>query len=110
LALDYIFGTGTHQGRDVGETPALILLDIKLPKIDGIAVLREIRKDPRTRRTPVVILTSSAEEKDLAAGYDGGVNSYLCKPVSLDRLVEAMGYLGIYWLLLNKMPPRVEGV
>ncbi len=107
-ALDYLFGTGAYQGRDPSDHPTLILLDLKLPKIDGLSVLRRIRADPRTRRTPVVILTSSTEEQDLATGYDVGVNSYIRKPVSFDQFVTAIGQLGIYWLILNEEPPKVK--
>jgi two-component system response regulator len=108
-ALDYLFGEGVHAGRDVSDLPTVVLLDIKLPKIDGLTVLQRIRADPRTRRVPVVILTSSTEEQDLAMGYDRGVNSYIRKPVSFDQFVDAIGRLGIYWLLLNEEPPTVKG-
>lgn len=107
-AVDYIFGTGPHEGRDPADLPALILLDLKIPKIDGLTVLKRIRADPRTRRAPVVILTSSVEEQDLATGYDVGVNSYIRKPVSFDQFVTAIGQLGIYWLVLNEEPPKVK--
>ncbi len=107
-ATDYLFGTGPHAGRDPGDLPALILLDLKIPKIDGLTILKRIRADPRTRRAPVVILTSSVEEQDLATGYDVGVNSYIRKPVSFDQFVTAIGQLGIYWLVLNEEPPKVK--
>jgi two-component system, response regulator len=107
-ALDYLLGTGPHAGRDPSDLPALILLDLKIPKIDGLTVLKRIRADPRTRRAPVVILTSSVEEQDLATGYDVGVNSYIRKPVSFDQFVTAIGQLGIYWLVLNEEPPKVK--
>jgi two-component system response regulator len=107
-ALDYLFGTGEYVGRDGNEAPTLILLDLKLPKVDGLTVLQRVRSDARTRRTPVVILTSSTQEEDLAMGYDRGVNSYLRKPVHFDQFVIAMGQVGIYWLLLNEAPPKVR--
>jgi len=104
-ALDYLFGEGAFAGRDVGRPPALTLLDLNLPKIDGIEVLRRLRADPRTRRLPVVILTSSKEQQDLAAGYDLGVNSYIRKPVDFQQFTEAIRQLGLYWLVLNEAPP-----
>jgi two-component system response regulator len=104
-ALDYLFGTGRHAGRDVGDLPQLMLLDLKLPKIDGLEVLRRVRADPRTRRLPVVILTSSKEEEDLVRAYDLGANSYVRKPVAFDQFVEAVGQLQVYWLVLNESPP-----
>jgi two-component system response regulator len=104
-ALDYLFGTGRHAGRDVGDLPQLMLLDLKLPKIDGLEVLRRVRVDPRTRRLPVVILTSSKEEEDLIRAYDLGANSYVRKPVAFDQFVEAVGHLQVYWLVLNESPP-----
>lgn len=107
-ALDYLLGTGPHAGRDPSDLPALILLDLKIPKVDGLTVLKRIRADSRTRRAPVVILTSSVEEQDLATGYDVGVNSYIRKPVSFDQFVTAIGQLGIYWLVLNEEPPKVK--
>lgn len=105
-ALDYLFGAGPHAGRDTAEQPALILLDLKLPVMGGLEVLRRIRADDRTRRVPVVILTTSKEESDLAAGYDGGANSYLCKPVDFTKFVAVIHHLGLYWLVLNEPPPR----
>ena len=105
-ALDYLFGTGPHAGRDVGDLPQLMLLDLKLPKVDGLEVLRRVRADPRTRRLPVVILTSSREEEDLIQGYDLGANSYVRKPVDFAQFVEAVRQLQIYWLVLNEPPPR----
>jgi two-component system response regulator len=107
-ALDYLFATGAHVGRNVADLPTLVLLDLKLPKIDGLTVLQHVRADPRTRRVPVVILTSSTEEQDMAMGYDRGVNSYIRKPVSFDQFADAIGQLGIYWLLLNEEPPQVK--
>jgi two-component system response regulator len=103
-ALDYIFGTGPHAGRDLGDLPALILLDLKLPKLDGIEVLKRIRADERTKLLPVVILTSSREEQDIIDGYRNGCNSYVRKPVDFDQFLEAAKQLGLYWLLLNQPP------
>lgn len=103
-ALDYLFGEGKFAGRDPACAPAIVLLDLKLPKIDGFEVLRRIRGDPRTELVPVVILTSSREQEDLVRGYRGGCNSYVRKPVDFDRFTEAIGQLGLYWLLLNEAP------
>jgi two-component system response regulator len=107
-ALDYLFGTGPHAGRDTAQQPAVILLDLKLPILDGLETLRCIRADTRTRRLPVVILTSSKEQQDLAEGYDRGANSYLCKPVDFNRFAAAVEHLGLYWLVMNEPPPPVE--
>ena len=104
-ALEYLFGTGNHLGRDVTETPALILLDLKLPRVDGLQVLRQIRADERTRRVPVVILTTSKEEQDVAQSYDLGANSYIRKPVDFTQFVEAIQHMGLYWLVINEPPP-----
>ena len=104
-ALDYLFATGPHAGRDATELPAVILLDLKLPKVDGLEVLRRLRSEPRTRTLPVVIVTSSKEESDLAAGYALGCNSYVRKPVDFVAFAEAARQLGMYWLLLNEQPP-----
>lgn len=104
-ALDYLFGMGAHAGRDVWDLPAVVLLDLKLPKIDGLEVLRRIRADERTRVLPVVILTSSREEQDLINGYRLGCNSYVRKPVDFDEFLAAARQLGLYWLLLNESPP-----
>jgi len=105
-ALDYLFGQGQHQQREANRLPELVLLDLKLPKIDGLEVLRRIRADDRTRRLPIVILTSSNEERDIVAGYDLGANSYIRKPVDFNQFTEAVRQLGIYWLVLNVSPPR----
>lgn len=107
-ALDYLFGSGAHAGRDTSVLPAVILLDLKLPKVDGLEVLRRLRADARTRLLPVVILTSSREEQDLVQGYSLGANSYVRKPVDFGELTEAVRHLGLYWLLLNEPPPRVR--
>lgn len=106
-ALDYLWGAGAHAGRDVSDLPALTLLDLKLPRVPGLEVLRRVRGDPRTRRMPIVILTSSAEEQDVAAGYDLGVNSYIRKPVDFKQFAQAIEQLGLYWLVLNEPPPKV---
>lgn len=105
-ALDYIFGTGKFAGRNVEDFPAVVLLDLKLPKIDGLEVLRRIRADERTRFQPVVILTSSNEDEDRIKGYSLGANSYVRKPVDFDEFLRAAGQLGLYWLLLNQAPPQ----
>lgn len=107
-ALDYLFAAGPHAGRDVSALPGVALLDLKLPRVPGLEVLRAIRADPRTRRMPVVILTSSNEERDIAAGYDLGVNSYIQKPVDFKQFAEAIEKLGLYWLVLNEPPPPVK--
>lgn len=104
-ALDYLFGTGAHAGRNTAELPAVVLLDIKLPRIDGLEVLRRLRADERTELLPVVILTSSNEEKDRLEGYISGANSYVRKPIEFSEFAEAVRQLGLYWLLLNEPPP-----
>lgn len=104
-ALDYLFGTGAYAGRDLPAPPQVVLLDLKLPKISGLEVLRRIREDARTRMQPVVILTSSTEEQDLTAGYGLGANSYIRKPVDFDQFSEAARQIGLYWLVLNEAPP-----
>jgi two-component system response regulator len=105
-ALDYLFGTGTYQGRDLSIMPQVVLLDLKLPKVDGLEVLRQIRADERTKFLPVVILTSSREQRDLIDGYGYGANSYIRKPVDFAQFVEAVRQLGLYWLVLNEIPHR----
>ena len=107
-ALDYLFSEGARAGWEVADLPTLVLLDLNLPRLDGLQVLRRIRSDPRTKRLPVVILTSSSEEHDLATGYDLGANSYIRKPVDFTQFSEAIEYLGLYWLVLNEPPPRVS--
>ena len=106
-ALDYLFGTGAHAGRDVTAQPELILLDLKLPKVDGFEVLKKLRDDDRTKLLPVVILTSSKEQQDIANGYDLGANSYVRKPVDFQQFLDAVRQLGLYWLVLNERPPSI---
>jgi two-component system response regulator len=103
-ALDFIFCTGAHSGRTMGHPPKVVLLDIKLPRVDGLEVLRRIRADPRTTGLPVVLLTSSREEGDVADGYRLHANSYIVKPVDFDQFSEAIRELGMYWLVLNVAP------
>ena len=104
-ALEYLLGYGAYAGRDAREIPAVVLLDLKLPKIDGLEVLKRVRADERTRLLPIVILTSSKEEQDVISGYSQGANSYVRKPVDFDEFVQAARQLGLYWLLLNEKPP-----
>jgi CheY-like chemotaxis protein len=104
-ALDYLFGGGQYTGRDVNELPALILLDLKLPRVTGLEVLRQIRAGERTSRLPVVILTTSKEEQDISQSYDLHANSYIRKPVDFTKFVEAIQHMGLYWLVLNEPPP-----
>lgn len=101
-ALDFLFATGIHAGRDPEIMPSVILLDLKLPRIDGLEVLRRIRADERTRLLPVVILTTSKEQQDLHDGYSLGANSYIRKPVDFEKFIHAVGQLGLYWLVLNE--------
>jgi CheY-like chemotaxis protein len=105
-ALDYLFGRGAYQGRDMSIQPQVVLLDMHLPKLDGLAVLRHIRQDERTRLLPVVMLTSSNEERDLTGSYQLGVNSYVRKPVDVTSFFEAVRQVGVYWLLLNEISPQ----
>ena len=107
-ALDFLFGTGAYAGREMDLSLALILLDLKLPRVDGLEVLRRIRADARTQRLPVVILTSSQEEQDLAQSYDLGANSYIRKPVDFAQFAQAIQHLGLYWLVLNEPPPKMR--
>lgn len=106
-ALDFLFCEGDHSGRKVTETPKLILLDLKLPKVDGLEVLQRIKADARTRHIPVVVLTSSKEQRDIVESYALGVNSYIVKPVNFESFAAAVQNLGVYWLLLNQ-PPKIE--
>lgn len=103
-ALEYFFGTGKYAGRDTGQRPRVVLLDLKLPKVDGLDVLRALRADERTRTLPVVILTSSKEHRDLIRSYDLGVNSYIVKPVEFEKFTEAVSEIGLYWVLMNTPP------
>ncbi len=104
-ALDYLFGTGLYAGRDVNMKPSVVLLDLKLPRVDGLEVLRQVRADDRTRLLPVVVLTTSSEEQDLLDSYSLGCNSYIRKPVDFIQFSEAIRQLGMYWLLMNEAPP-----
>jgi CheY-like chemotaxis protein len=104
-ALEYLFGTGSYAGRDVSLKPSVILLDLKLPRVDGLEVLRRLRGDDRTKLLPVVVLTTSSEEQDLLDSYSLGCNSYIRKPVDFIQFSEAIRQLGMYWLLMNQAPP-----
>ncbi len=104
-ALDFVFATGAYADRSVEKSPKLILLDLKLPKVDGLEVLRKIKSDERTKTIPVVVLTSSSEERDIVESYKLGVNSYMVKPVDFDQFVESVSEVGLYWLVCNE-PPR----
>lgn len=105
-ALEFLFCTGSYADRDPSDLPEVVLLDLKLPKVDGLEVLRRIRENPRTELLPVVILTSSKEEQDMIRGYKLGANSYVRKPVDFTQFVEAVRQLGLYWLVLNEAPPK----
>jgi two-component system response regulator len=105
-ALDYLFAGGSYSARDVADVPALVLLDLNMPKVGGLEVLRGMRSDERTKRIPVVVLTTSDEEKDIVRGYDLGVNSYIRKPVDFDAFVDTVRQLGLYWLVTNTAPPK----
>jgi two-component system response regulator len=103
-ALEFVFATGRYAGRDVDNSPRVVLLDLKLPKVDGLEVLRRIRADPRTRTLPVVVLTSSNQERDITEAYALAVNSYIVKPVDFDRFAQSIRDLGLYWMVLNEPP------
>lgn len=103
-ALDFLFGEGAHAGRDVEQLPRVVILDLKLPKVNGLEVLRRLRAEERTRTLPVVILTSSQQDQDIVESYKLGVNSYIVKPVDFEKFIEAVGKVGLYWLLLNRPP------
>jgi CheY-like chemotaxis protein len=104
-ALDYLYGNGAHAGRDVSVLPEVVLLDLNLPKVNGLEVLRRIREEERTKLLPVVMLTTSTEERDVLTSYELGINSFVQKPVDFDQFSEAMRQLGLYWLVLNVKPP-----
>lgn len=104
-AIEFLFGIGQYAGRDISQTPTVILLDLKLPKLDGLGVLKRLRADDRTRNLPVVVLTSSSQDADVLASYNLGANSYVRKPVEFGAFVEAVSSLGLYWVLLNRPPP-----
>jgi two-component system response regulator len=108
-ALEFLFCTGAYAARRIEDKPKVILLDLKLPKVNGLEVLRHIKDDPRTRMIPVVVLTSSREERDIMASYQLGVNGYMVKPVDFEQFTEAVRHFGYYWLLLNQVPPNTEG-
>lgn len=108
-ALDYLFAQGAYADRDPNQQPQLVLLDLKLPRVDGLEVLRRLRADARTRLLPVVVLTSSDEERDIVESYNLGANSYIRKPVDFTQFTEAVRQLGLYWLVLNVSPPRQRG-
>jgi CheY-like chemotaxis protein len=103
-ALDYLFANEIYANRDISQSPKVVLLDLKLPKVDGLEVLRQVKSDERTKTIPVVVLTSSREEQDMIESYKLGVNSYIVKPVDFDKFLDAVGELGLYWLLLNEQP------
>jgi two-component system response regulator len=103
-AIEYLFAEGKYTGRDTTATPTVILLDLKLPKLDGIGVLKRLRADPRTRLLPVVVLTSSSQDADIIASYNFGANSYVRKPVEFNAFMDAVSQLGLYWVLINRSP------
>ncbi len=103
-ALEFIFGNGAYAGRNIGNKPKVIFLDLKLPKVDGLEVLHKVKSDERTKTIPIVVLTSSHEERDLVESYKFGVNSYIVKPVDFDKFIQAVAQLGMYWMLLNRQP------
>ena len=103
-ALEFIFATGAYSGRNMVNKPKVIFLDLKLPKVDGLEVLRKVKSDERTKTIPIVVLTSSHEERDVVESYKFSVNSYIVKPVDFDKFIQAVSHLGMYWMLLNKQP------
>jgi CheY-like chemotaxis protein len=105
-ALDFVFGEGAHAGRDTSKLPAVVLLDLKLPKVSGLEVLQRLRADPRTKLVPVVVLTSSSEDEDMLTSYKCGANSYVRKPVEFGPFANAVSQLGVYWMLLNQAVPQ----
>jgi len=107
-ALDYLFATGAYADRDASVLPAVVILDLKLPKVDGLEVLQRVRADERTKLVPVVVLTSSKEERDMVNSYKFGANSYVQKPVDFNQFIEAARQLGLYWLVINEPPPRLR--
>jgi two-component system, response regulator len=108
-ALDYIFGTGQYEGRDLSRMPTVVLLDLKLPKLNGLQVLETLRADPRTRLMPVVVLTSSSEDEDMLRSYELGANSYVRKPVEFGAFIDAVSQLGLYWMIFNQPAPNGRG-
>ena len=106
LGLDFLFGRGAYADRNVVETPRLVLLDLSLPKVSGLEVLQQLKADPRTRKIPVVVLSSSTQDKDILRTYDLGVNSYVSKPVHFEEFASVVTQLGLYWVLINKSPPE----
>lgn len=108
-ALDYLFGTGVHAGRDTTQQPQVVLLDLKLPKLDGLEVLKRLRADPRTALQPVAVMTTSNEDSDIVSSYQLGVNSYIRKPVDFNQFSDTVRQLGLYWLVLNVPPPSPHG-
>jgi two-component system response regulator len=106
-ALDYLFATGAYAGRDTADTPQVVLLDLKLPRLSGLEVLKKMRSEPLTKLLPVIILTTSSEESDVLSGYELGANSYIRKPVDFTQFLESVRQLGLYWLVLNQAPPSV---
>lgn len=109
-ALEYLFGTGKYEGRDTSVQPQVILLDLQLPKLSGLEVLKRLRADKRTVLQPVVVLTTSSEEMDIMASYGNGANSYIRKPVDFNQFIEAVKQLGLYWLVLNEAPARYQEI
>jgi two-component system, response regulator len=109
-AIEFLFGTGQYAGRDLQHAPTVVLLDLKLPKLDGLGVLKRLRADERTRTLPVVVLTSSSQDADVMASYDSGANSYVRKPVEFGAFVEAVSTLGMYWVTLNRPPPLFTAI